>query len=79
MNTATVTPIHSNGMRELRALFNTLHQPYGQGDIVRFNLAYQRLYPTLSRTEKFQAESLVDAMLDNLQDEKLAPTIYGVV
>ena len=79
MNVANISPIHSNGMRELNVLFNTLEKPYGKGDIVRFNLAYQRLYPILSRSEKLHAEKLVDSLIDNLEDESLASRIYGVV
>jgi hypothetical protein len=71
--------IHSEEMGELVTLFNSLRKPYGQGEIVRFNLVYQRLYPHLTRSEKQCAEKLVDALLDNLADEGLAPKVYGVV
>ncbi len=79
MDTAAITPIHSSAMKELNALFNSLITPYGQGEIVRFNLAYQRLYPKLSRSERIRAEKLVDALLENLEDESLASKVYGVV
>ena len=79
MNTATVTPIHSSSIQELNDLFNSLQKPYGQSEIVRFNLAYQRLYPNLSRSERLRAEKLVDALLVNLEDENLASKVYGVV
>lgn len=79
MTIATVTSIHSSSMSELHSLFSTFQKPYGQGEIVRFNLAYQRLYPSLGRSERLHAEKLVDTLLENLADEKLAPKIYGVV
>jgi hypothetical protein len=79
VKTASITPIHSSGMQDLNELFNNLQKPYGQGEIVRFNLAYQRLYPQLSRSEQVRAEKLVDALLDNLEDDSLASKIYGVV
>ena len=79
MNAATVTPIHTSGISELNELFNILRKPYGDGEIVRFNLAYQRVYPQLSRTEKRHAETLVDTLIENLEREGLAPKIYGVV
>lgn len=79
MNTATVTQIHSNGMQELNEMFMNLKKPYGKGEIVRFNLAYQHIYPQLTRAEKLRAEKFVDALLDDLEDERLAPKIYGVV
>lgn len=79
MNSASVTPIYSPGIKELNELFNNLQKPYGKGEIVRFNLAYQRLYPQLSRTEKRRAKILVDALITNLENEKLASHIYGVV
>jgi len=79
METKSITPLHSSNIQELNELFNNLIKPYGKGEIVRFNLAYQRLYPHLSRSEKRRAEKLVDAVLDNLEDENLAPKVYGVV
>jgi hypothetical protein len=79
MNVAPITPIHSASIQELNELFNNLQKPYGRGEIVRFNLAYQKLYPNLSRHEKRRAEALVDALLVNLEDERLASKIYGVV
>jgi len=79
MNTATVTPVYSAGIQELNELFNNLRKPYGKGEIVRFNLAYQRIYPQLSRTEKRRAEVLVDALITNLEDDRLACQVYGVV
>jgi len=79
MNIATVTPIQSSGIQELNELFNNLQRPFGQGEIVRFNLAYKRLYPNLSRSEKRHAEKLVDAMIVDLEHEDLACKIYGVV
>ena len=79
MHTASVTPIHSCGIQELNALFNHLQKPYGKAEILRFNLEYQRIYPQLSRIEKRRAEKMVDAMIDNLEHERLASMIYGVV
>jgi hypothetical protein len=79
MNTATVTPIHSSDIRDLNELFNDLQKPFGNGEIIRFNQAYQRIYPRLSRTEKHRAEMLVDALIDNLEHKSLASKIYGVV
>jgi hypothetical protein len=79
MNAPNIAPLHSSSMQDLNCLFNSLQKPYGKGEIVRFNLAYQRLYPTLTRAERLRAEKLVDALLDNLEDERLAPKIFGVV
>ncbi len=79
MKTRSVFPRYSSGIQELKDLFNSLQRPYGQGEIVRFNLLYQRLYPQLSRSEKRCAEELVDALLADLGDEHLAPKVYGVV
>lgn len=79
MNTASITLIHSPAIYEINELFNSLAKPYGESEIVRFNLAYRRIYPQLSRTEKRRAESLVDALIDNLEHKSLAPKIYGVV
>lgn len=75
MNTATFISSPSSGMAELKALFESLQMPYRRGDIVRFNLAYQRLYTTLSPHEKLKAETLVDALLENREDEPLAPGV----
>ncbi len=79
MDTATIPPIYSSAMQELNAFFNILATPYDKGEIVRFNLAYQRLYPKLSRSEKLRAEKLVDSLLEHLEDENLASKVYGVV
>ncbi len=79
MNTATNSPVYSSGIQEINELFDNLHAPYGKGEIVRFNLVYQRIYPCLSQAEKKRAEKLVDELIENLQDVRLAPEIYGVV
>ncbi len=79
MNAVSITPVHSHAIQELNELFNNLQKPYGKGEIVRFNLAYQRIYPQLSRSEKRRAEVLVDALITNLEDDRLASQVYGVV
>ncbi|MBS1212925.1 MAG: hypothetical protein H6R26_1542 [Proteobacteria bacterium] len=79
MNTATVTPIRSSDYQELNSVFNKLQKPYGQGEITRFNTAYQRVRHDLSRHEKRRAEDFVDALLADLADEDLATKIFGVV
>jgi len=79
MTTATITQLHTAAMQDLNRLYNDLQRPYGQGEIVRFNLAYQRLYPQLNPSEKQRAEKLVDSLLDNLEDDRLASKVYGVV
>ncbi len=79
MSIASVTPIHSPGILELNALFNNLQKPYGKAEIVRFNLAFQRIYPQLSRTERRRAEILADALITNLEDDKLALQLSCVV
>ncbi len=79
MKTATVTPLRSKDIEELNDLFNNLKRPYGKGEVVRFNLAYQRLYPKLNRLERQHAEALVDAMIADLENDNLASHIYGVV
>jgi hypothetical protein len=73
--------LRSVGIQELTDLFNDLSKPYGQGEgeVVRFNLAYQRIYPHLNSEEKLCAEKLVDTLLVNLENEKLASRVYGVV
>jgi hypothetical protein len=68
-----------SSFEQLVALFNSLQKPYGKGEIVRFNLAYQRLYPNLCRLDRMSAERLVDALLVNLENDDLAQQIYGVV
>lgn len=79
MEPPSVTPLHSPGILELNHLFNNLRRPYGKGEVVRFNLAYQRIYPKLSRVERQHAEVLVDAMIADLENDNLASQIYGVV
>ena len=79
METTSISQLPSSNIQELNHLFNNLIKPYGIGEIVWFNLAYRRLYPHLSRSEKLRAEKLVDALLDSLEDENLAPKVYGVV
>lgn len=78
MQTAADTPIHSADFKKLQGLFDSLQKPYGHGDIVRFNLAYQRLYPQLSRDEKCRAEELVDALMADPQQQDLAAKICAV-
>jgi hypothetical protein len=79
MSIATASPTQSPALYEIDALFNSLRKPCGPGEIVRFNLAYQRVYPQLSQTEKRRAEDLVDALIGNLEHGRLASQIYGVV
>ncbi len=79
MKTESASPLCPTCIQELNDLFNSLQKPYALGEIVRFNLAYQRLYPQMSRSEKRCAEKLVDALLVNLEDKNLASKIYGVV
>jgi hypothetical protein len=79
MKATSVSPLCSPGIQELNDLFNSLKRPYGQDEIVRFNLAYQRLYPQLSRSEKLCAEKLVDDLLVDLENKNLAAKIYGIV
>ena len=69
---------NTSNMQELNALFSALKKPYGSGEIVRFNLAYQRIYPALNRSDKHHAEELVDALLSDLEQEDLAPKINGI-
>jgi hypothetical protein len=77
MKTPTA-PRRSDGIQALDALFDGLKKPYGQGEVVRFNLAYQRLYPQLSRAEKLDAEKLVDALLLDLEDQSPARKSGGL-
>ncbi len=79
MNKPTDSPTPPSAIHELEMLFGSLKMPYDQTEIVRFNLAYQRVYPCLSRTEKRRAEQLVDALIDDLEQKGLASKIYGVV
>ncbi len=79
MTTKAASPLCPTGIQELNDLFNNLQKPYALGEIVRFNLAYQRQHPQMSRSEKLCAEKLVDALLVDLEDKKLASKIYGVV
>lgn len=78
MNTATPSSLPSLGMQALIEVFNDLKPPYRQGDVVRFNLAYLRLYPKLGRSEKPRAEALATALLNNLEDERLASNVFLV-
>jgi hypothetical protein len=79
MNTAPVMPLYSTEIIEINDLFNNLRKPCGKDEIMLFNRTYQRIYPRLSRLEKRHAEILVDALIDNLEDDRLAGQIYGVV
>lgn len=79
MRSAMVTPIHSPQFLELQTTFGTFKPPYGKGDIVRFNLLYQRIYNQLNREEKRRAEEFVDALIANVESQELASRIFGVV
>ena len=79
MNTAKSIPTDSSAFQELNTLINAMASPYGQGDIVRFNLLYQRIYPQLSRDEKRRAEEFVDALIAGVEKEEWTSQIYGVV
>jgi len=79
MNAVNISPIHSPAIQEINELFKSLNKPCGQGEINRFNVAYQRVYPQLSRLEKRRAEELVDELINNLEHRRLASKIYGVV
>lgn len=76
MNTRPARTRDNASAQELIDLFNSLSRPYGEGEIVRFNLAYQRLYPKLSSDEKRCAETLVDALLADLEREKPASGVF---
>ena len=79
MHNAHFQPSASNHYEQLQSLFNSLDAPYGQGEIVRFNLLYQRIYGELSRDERRHAEKLVDELIEGVEKEELKPRIYGVV
>jgi hypothetical protein len=79
MKVAMKAARQATNIEDLNSLFNSLQKPYGKGEIVRFNLTYQRLYPKLDRAERHHAERLVDALLVDLENEDLAKQVYGVV
>ncbi len=64
--------MYSPGAQALQNLFNALPKPYGPGDIIRFNLAYQRAYPNLSRAEQRHAEQLVDVLIADVKERTAA-------
>lgn len=72
-------PLHSNGFLELLEFCRSITAPYTEHDIRAFNAIYRYAYPTLSREEKQRAESIVDAMIEGLQNRNLASLIWGVV
>lgn len=75
----TVTRIHSEGFEELLLYYQTLKKPYSESDIRAFNAIYRCVYQNLSREEKRRSEALVDLILADLDEPRLACLIYGVV
>lgn len=71
MHTAALPRIHSPDFQQLLHLFNSFQVPYGQGDIIRFNLAYQRSYPCLTASERRQADDIVDELIASSESEEL--------
>lgn len=74
-----VTRIHSEGFEELLLYYQTLKKPYSESDIRAFNAIYRCVYQNLSREEKRRSEALVDLILADLDEPRLACLIYGVV
>jgi hypothetical protein len=72
MNTPSLAPIHSAGIRELNDLFNDLRRPCGTVEVLRFKRAYRRLYPHLNRAEGRFADKLVAALRVDLERDELA-------
>jgi hypothetical protein len=64
---------------ELQSLFLGLAQPYGAGEIARFNALYKRIYYRLGLPERHRAEEFVDALIAGIEREELAHRIFGVV
>jgi hypothetical protein len=73
-----VTRLHSEEFEELLWFYQTLKKPYSEHDIRAFNAIYRCIYQKLSREEKRRSEALVDVILDNLEEPRLACLIYGV-
>jgi hypothetical protein len=69
----------SREYQRLADLFFGKTPPFSKQDVYDFNQLYRIVYPGLPRHEKWQAEWLVDMIIDRIEDPDLAKLIYGVV
>jgi hypothetical protein len=79
MRTAKIVPLFSAEFQGLNTLFQELQPPYGLPEILRFNRAYQPIYPRLAAEEKRRAEEMVDALIEGVERRELRARIFGVV
>ena len=79
MNTAEIIPIHSSDFSEIKDFFHIHQPPYQLEHIFQFNSLYRRVYFRLSKEEKRRSEELVDKLIEELEDRRLASKIFGVV
>jgi hypothetical protein len=70
--------MNMNSIQELNDMFDSLQKPYNKGDVVRFSLAYQRLYPKLNGIDRRRAEKLVDEVIFSIAKADSAGSIAGV-
>lgn len=63
MNTGTIAPMRSLRAQALQDLFDALRTPYGDRDVIRFNLALRRAHPHLSEAERRHGEQLLEAVI----------------
>ena len=79
MNATAKYPAARASWTDIQACFHDVQPPYREGDIVRFNLVYQRVYPRLSPEEKLQAEAFIDQLLEGLERTDRAPRRYAAI
>lgn len=58
--------VPTTGFQQLQSLFLSFQPPYGAGEIVRFNLAYHRVYPRLNPDERRRSEEWADALVADM-------------
>ena len=73
-----VASLHSEGYLQISDFFFQTKPPYNLRHIREFNEIYRRVYPTLGRREKQQAEAFVDHMIAHVGQPQWAAKIYGV-
>ena len=79
VNTQGTIPVPFEAFQELETYFRSVEPPYTLRNIRKFNAIYGRIYPTLTRGEKLQAESFVDEMIEKVEHKQWITRIYGVV
>jgi hypothetical protein len=71
--------VNSVAIASLSRYFTSISPPYGISVIYRFNAIYKSIYPTLSLSERQQAEAYVDQLIEGLEHPGYAAKIFGVV